>query len=249
MKGRFLMATDPSLLLVRLHELLEITLARCDEGLQSIDSILAASLEQKSVRQWWEEHGHEVNTAANCASDAKRAVVNAETLCERLGLDGDAGFLRNAGKELARCFSEFRAIYRKTTVPRPQTWLKEQAGLWTEFKYSLIAAQNAARAALESQLFQSLKAVEQREAAGQFGNGSETQSDVISFDDVAKLLGHTKKKRLQNAVADWRKAGHTIDDPCSYAVIRPLVLDTWKDKAGMFPPTLDEAKRILKNLG
>lgn len=76
----------------------------------------------------------------------------------------------------------------------------------------------------------------------------ESAVDLISFDVVARLLGHRGTKTLQNEAAKWRAAGKIISDPCSYKVMRPLVLERWKNKSHMFPATLKAAKQILENL-
>src|SRR4051812_44434176 len=111
------MATD--VVLLRLREVLQTASTHCDAALQAIGSILESSSEQKTVRQWSNENGRASKAAVENSSAAKRAVVNAETLCDRLGLNGDAGYLRHAGNELARCFLEFRTIYRSAIKTKP----------------------------------------------------------------------------------------------------------------------------------
>jgi hypothetical protein len=69
-------------------------------------------------------------------------------------------------------------------------------------------------------------------------------SDVLSFDDIRKLLA-VDLKTVQNAASEWRGAGHSISNPCSYALIRPLLLDKWPKKTALFPESWADLQRIL----
>jgi hypothetical protein len=51
-------------------------------------------------------------------------------------------------------------------------------------------------------------------------------SDLLEFKEIVTLSG-VSKKRVQNVVIEWRKAGHRIEFPCSYKLLRPLLLKQW----------------------
>jgi hypothetical protein len=70
------------------------------------------------------------------------------------------------------------------------------------------------------------------------------EPDLFSFDEIRELLGVTPK-RLQNVVSDWRNEGHAVNWPKSYAVLRPLLLRTWPNRANLFPESAADARHML----
>jgi hypothetical protein len=73
---------------------------------------------------------------------------------------------------------------------------------------------------------------------------NEGASDPISFDDI-RLLAGVSKKRVQNCVGEWRKGDVIIPDPCSYAIVRPFIVNEWPLKAIMFPEKYDALLEML----
>jgi hypothetical protein len=69
-------------------------------------------------------------------------------------------------------------------------------------------------------------------------------SDLIELDEIVMLAG-VGKKATQNAVSDWRKAGHQIDYPCSYRTIRSLLLERWPNRLAVLSENFADVRSYL----
>lgn len=77
---------------------------------------------------------------------------------------------------------------------------------------------------------------------------NERDVEVVWYADICSVL-EIGRKRLQNAVSEWRTKGGDVNDPCLYATIRPFILKEWPKKAALFPESFSDFQRILEGCG
>lgn len=136
--------------------------------------------------------------------------------------------------------------------------------LWSLFNELVVPRWQAARDGTQLPHFSDAELDDLEAAADELNRAAEPRhgqtatADLITTDDLAQLA-IVDRKTLMNCLSKARKAsqvGRHPPDPAvsssgqrpdsySYSAIRPWLLSTWPDKQMRFPPSYEEAKRIL----
>lgn len=226
-----------NLSLRRLTDLLNVLVERCDAILQHDGSPLDDEALQKRVDDWFRQLGL-------CPL---QTMDEAASLCEQSGLDGAAKKFREDEFELLRdwtniIFHDIAANYSADEV----AFLQQTYG---PFPLQLADATRDEEVNRDrwASLFGKIGMLgEYTRSLLQSIDGA-TGVDLVTFQRIADLAG-VEVKTVRNAVGKWRKADHTIDNPCSYATVQPLCVAKWPKRKHMFPADYEAMKAILNGL-
>jgi hypothetical protein len=75
--------------------------------------------------------------------------------------------------------------------------------------------------------------------------GASARSDLISYDEIALLVG-VDKKTVQNCASEWRKVNAEITDPCNYPTVWPFLIKQWPKMSAIFDEDFGAVLQILE---